>query len=109
MLLWLWGATGKSNPRSGKLLCSILIEIHLLTSYDQGDQVIATARAKGIGALDRLAPLKEAGAAVMELDLTAPEEELHAKAKEAWEIYGQIDTLVNNAAYIDACIFEETK
>ncbi|KAJ5501855.1 Short-chain dehydrogenase/reductase SDR [Penicillium fimorum] len=52
-------------------------------------------------------PLKEAGAAVMELDVTASAEVLNAKAKEAWEICGKIDVLVNNAAYIDAGVFEE--
>lgn len=43
----------------------------------------------------------------MELDVTAPEEILREKAKEAWSIYGHVDVLVNNAAYIDAGIFEE--
>lgn len=37
------------------------------------------------------------------------EEVLHAKAREVWEIYGKIDILMNNAAYIDVGIFEETK
>lgn len=69
--------------------------------------MIATARARDKSALERLAPLKEAGAAVLELDVTAPAEVLNAKAKEAWSIYGKVDVLVNNAAYIDAGIFEE--
>ncbi|KAJ5186484.1 hypothetical protein N7449_011248 [Penicillium cf. viridicatum] len=72
-----------------------------------GDQVIATARARNSDALDCIAPLKEAGAAVMELDVTASAEVLNAKAKEAWAIYEKIDVLVNNAAYIDAGVFEE--
>lgn len=77
------------------------------TSY-QGDRVIATARtSKGISGADRLAPLKEAGAATLELDVTASQEELNAKAREAWEIYGQVDVLVNNAGYVEAGIFEE--
>lgn len=69
--------------------------------------MIATARARDSDAFDRLAPLKEAGAAVMELDVTASAEVLNAKVKEAWAIYGKIDVLVNNAAYIDTGVFEE--
>lgn len=56
-----------------------------------------------------MAPLKEAGAAVIELDVAASAEELNGKAKEAWAIYGKIDVLVNNAAFIGAAIFEETE
>jgi NAD(P)-dependent dehydrogenase (short-subunit alcohol dehydrogenase family) len=73
----------------------------------QGDRVIATARAKGSSGAKRLASLKEAGAAVLEIDVTAPQEVLKAKAEVAWEIYGQVDVLVNNAAYIDAGVIEE--
>ncbi|KAL4891297.1 hypothetical protein BDV59DRAFT_203739 [Aspergillus ambiguus] len=74
----------------------------------KGDRVIATARPRNNeSAVDRLAPLKTAGAAVMEIDVTAPAEVLKEKAKEAWSIYGQVDVLVNNAAYIDGGIFEE--
>jgi NAD(P)-dependent dehydrogenase (short-subunit alcohol dehydrogenase family) len=70
--------------------------------------VIATARSTADkSAEERLAPLKAAGAAVLEIDVKAPKEELNAKAKEAWSIYGQIDVLVNNAGYIDAGILEE--
>jgi len=70
--------------------------------------VIATARSRGNeSAVARLASLKAAGAAVMEIDVTAPAEVLTEKAKEAWSIYGKVDVLVNNAAYIDGGIFEE--
>lgn len=55
-----------------------------LISRLQGDQVIATARAREKSGLERLAHLKEEGAALMELDVTAPEETILAKAKEAW-------------------------
>jgi NAD(P)-dependent dehydrogenase (short-subunit alcohol dehydrogenase family) len=56
-----------------------------------------------------LASLKNAGAAVMELDVTAPEVEIKAKVVEAWSIYGHVDVLVNNAGYIDAGVFEEVE
>ncbi|KAK4862005.1 hypothetical protein LT330_003143 [Penicillium expansum] len=93
-----WFVTGCSSGMGECLVRAILTA---------GDQVIATARARNTNALDRLTPLQEAGAAVMELDVTATAEVLNAKAKEAWAIYGKIDVLVNNAAYIDAGVFEE--
>jgi NAD(P)-dependent dehydrogenase (short-subunit alcohol dehydrogenase family) len=77
-------------------------------AFIQGDRVIATARAKeSISAAERLASLAAAGASVLETDVAAPEDILKTKAKEAWEIYGHVDVLVNNAAYIDAGAFEE--
>jgi NAD(P)-dependent dehydrogenase (short-subunit alcohol dehydrogenase family) len=70
--------------------------------------VIATARPRnGVSGIERLSALKEAGAAVFELDVTAPQQELDSKAKEIWDIYGHVDVLVNNAGYIDAGILEE--
>ncbi|KAJ5200187.1 Short-chain dehydrogenase/reductase SDR [Penicillium cf. griseofulvum] len=93
-----WFVTGCSSGMGECLVRAILAA---------GDEVIATARPRNSNALDRIAPLKEAGAAVMELDVTASAEVLNAKAKEAWAIYGKIDVLVNNAAYIDAGVFEE--
>ena len=56
--------------------------------------MIATAR-RGH---ERLGNLKDAGAAILELDVTAPQAEVDAKVKEALNIYGGIDVLVNNAA-----------
>lgn len=115
-----WFVTGCSSGMGESLVRAILaavrnsgsafiysIILFSLINPNQGDQVIATARARDSDALDRISLLKEAGAAVMELDVTASAEVLNAKAKEAWAIYGKIDVLVNNAAYIDAGIFEE--
>ncbi|KAL3477156.1 hypothetical protein BJX99DRAFT_226473, partial [Aspergillus californicus] len=93
-----WLVTGCSSGLGEALVRAILAT---------GDQVIATARDGSTSAVERLAPLKEAGAAVLELDVTSPEETLNEKAAEAWGIYGKIDVLVNNAAYIDGGIFEE--
>jgi NAD(P)-dependent dehydrogenase (short-subunit alcohol dehydrogenase family) len=72
--------------------------------------VIATARAsKGISGSERLSELKKAGAAVLELDVTSPQEELDKIAKTAWELYGHIDVLANNAGYIESGALEEMR
>lgn len=61
----------------------------------RGDKVISTGR----GDLSRLDDLKEAGAHVMECDVTAPHEEMKEVAKKALAVYGRIDVLFNNAGY----------
>lgn len=71
----------------------------------RGDQVIATAR----NATRRLQYAKDAGAAVLDLDTTAPQAELDLKVKEAIGIYGTLDVLVNNAGYIEASLVEEAR
>ena len=69
-----------------------------------GDNVIATGR----NADTKLAHLKDTGATVMDLDVTAPAAEIEAKAKEAWGKYpGGIDVVVNNAGYILSGAVEE--
>ena len=65
--------------------------------------MIATAR-RGH---ERLQHLKDAGAAILDLDVTASQAELDAKVKEALKIYDGIDVLVNNAGYIEGAIVEE--
>ncbi|KAG7375732.1 hypothetical protein PHYPSEUDO_015404 [Phytophthora pseudosyringae] len=61
----------------------------------RGDCVIATARNSA-----RLADLEEKGARALALDVTASQDELDAVATRALGIYGTIDVLVNNAAYL---------
>lgn len=89
-----WLVTGTSSGFGEQFVRSILAK---------GDHVIATAR-RGH---ERLGNLKDAGAAILDLDVTAPQAELDAKVKEALKIYGGIDVLVNNAAYIEAALIEE--
>ena len=67
--------------------------------------MIATAR-KGV---QRLQAVKEAGAATIDLDVQAPQAELDCIVKEALKIYGGIDVLVNNAAYVEAGVLEELR
>ena len=71
----------------------------------RGDHVIATAR----NGTQRLQHLKEAGAATLDLDVQSPQEELDRIVEEALKIYGGIDVLVNNAAYVQAGLLEELR
>lgn len=61
---------------------------------ERGDKVIATARGRSLSKLD---DLKAAGAATLELDVTAPLDDLKAVAEKAIKIYGKVDVIVNNA------------
>ena len=65
--------------------------------------MIATAR-RGH---ERLQHLKDASAAILDLDVTAPQTEHDAKVGEVLGIHGGIDVLVNNAGYIEAALVEE--
>ncbi|KAJ5754792.1 hypothetical protein N7533_004335 [Penicillium manginii] len=89
-----WLITGTSSGLGHELARAVL---------GRGDKVIATARQ-----LDRLSSLKELGAATLQLDVTAPQEELNRKAEEAIAVYGRIDILVNNAGYVQFGTIEET-
>ncbi|PNP58825.1 hypothetical protein THARTR1_01073 [Trichoderma harzianum] len=69
-----------------------------------GDNVIATGR----NADTKLSHLKDTGAAILDLDVTAPAAEIQTKIGEAWEIYpGGIDIVVNNAGFIISGAIEE--
>ncbi|KAF5002978.1 hypothetical protein FDECE_10452 [Fusarium decemcellulare] len=59
----------------------------------RGDRVIATGR----NANQRLAHLKSDNVALLDLDVTAPRAQVNASVKEAWDIWGRIDVLLNNA------------
>ncbi|OJJ67235.1 hypothetical protein ASPBRDRAFT_162311 [Aspergillus brasiliensis CBS 101740] len=94
-----WLVTGCSSGLGEALVRAILAK---------GDKAIATARgSKGISGTERLSSLKEAGAAVYELDMASPEAEIKRQAQDIWDKYGPIDVLVNNAGYIDMSTFEE--
>lgn len=61
----------------------------------RGHKVIATARNS-----TKLRKLQEAGAAVMDLDVTSDEDTLRTKLAEANEIYGRITHVASCAGYI---------
>ena len=69
-----------------------------------GDNVIASGR----NAETKLAHLKETGAAILDLDVSAPIAVIKAKVAEAWSLYdGGVDVVVNNAGYILSGAIEE--
>lgn len=69
-----------------------------------GDNVIATGRNANV----KLEHLKETGAAILDLDVTAAPDNIATKIDDAWNIYdGGIDVVVNNAGYILSGAVEE--
>lgn len=71
----------------------------------RGDKVIATGR----NAVTRLEHLKSENVAVIDLDVTAPRSEINARVKQAWEVWGRIDVLMNNAGISAPKSFEEAE
>ncbi|KAI0011534.1 NAD(P)-binding protein [Xylariaceae sp. FL0662B] len=67
--------------------------VHQILS--RGDLVIATGRQ-----LQKIKHLEQAGAAILELDVTHSQQVLADIIAKAVAIYGRLDVLVNNAAYI---------
>ncbi|KAK5938311.1 hypothetical protein PMZ80_009281 [Knufia obscura] len=88
-----WFITGCSSGFGAALTHEIL---------SRGDKVIATARNAS-----KLSDLKLAGANILELDVTAPLDKIKSVAKQAHEIHGHIDYLINNAGYSLQGTFEE--
>ncbi|KAH7136092.1 hypothetical protein B0J11DRAFT_178481 [Dendryphion nanum] len=70
----------------------------------RGDTAIATTR----GPTSRLQTLKDIGAHVYSLDVTAPVEEIKATVNAIVKEVGHIDVLVNNAGYVHGGLMEET-
>lgn len=75
-----------------------------LAALARGDKVIATARN-----IEKLEHLKAAGAAALALDITSGDAKVQSVIDEALKIYGTIDILVNNAAYILQGAVEECR
>lgn len=68
----------------------------------KGDLVVATARAP----LDRLAALKDAGALILEFEVSAGQEVVNDVVQRALDVYGHIDVLVPCAGYIHGAFVE---
>ncbi|KAF4454248.1 hypothetical protein F53441_3248 [Fusarium austroafricanum] len=59
----------------------------------RGDRVIATGR----GATERLKHLESENVFLLNLDVTAPRAQIDEQIKKAWDVWGHIDVLLNNA------------
>jgi NAD(P)-dependent dehydrogenase (short-subunit alcohol dehydrogenase family) len=66
-----------------------------LEALRRGDQVVATSRNAA-----KMADLKEAGALVLSLDITADDTTLKAALQQAVDTYGKITHLINSAGSI---------
>lgn len=81
----IWLITGTSSGLGAEFVTQALA---------RGDKVIATARDT-----TKITHFAAAGAAILQLDVTAPQAELDRIATEAIAVYGRVDILVNNAGY----------
>jgi NAD(P)-dependent dehydrogenase (short-subunit alcohol dehydrogenase family) len=90
-----WLITGTSSGFGAELVKEVIA---------RGDKVIATARN-----VERISHMRDIGAATLQLDVTASQDELNRKAAETISIYGRVDILVNNAGYTQFGIVEETR
>ncbi|KAI2466859.1 NAD(P)-binding protein [Annulohypoxylon bovei var. microspora] len=90
-----WLITGCSSGL-GELLTR-----HVLS---RGDLAIATART-----LSKISHLGRAGAAILELDVTRSQRDIDDTVAQAVTIYGRVDVLVNNAAYIATGAWEDVE
>ena len=88
-----WLVTGCSSGFGVEFIKTIL---------ERGDKTIATARN-----IDSLKPLTDAGAASLQLDVSAPAVEIDEKIKQAIAIYGRVDVLIANAGYSQYGAVEE--
>lgn len=92
---YVWFITGASSG-FGK---SIALE-----ALRRGHKVIASARSAS-----KLGELKEAGATVMDVDVTSDDKTLASKLAEVNALYGKITHVVNAAGYILEGAVEETR
>ncbi|PMD49949.1 NAD(P)-binding protein [Hyaloscypha bicolor E] len=88
-----WLITGCSSGFGEQFVSSILA---------RGDHVIATGRD-----IIKLQNLKEAGASILQLDITSTQQAINETVAQAISIYGKVDVLLNNAGYVSTGIFED--
>lgn len=74
-----------------------------LEALARGHKVIASSRR-----LHRLHEIKQAGADIVELDVTSPLANIEKVAKDANDMYGYINHIVNAAGYVLVGAVEET-
>ena len=71
----------------------------------RGDKVIASGR----NVEQRLGEVKSDTVALLELDITSSEEILKRKVQEAWDMFGHVDVLFNNAGVSSMKSVEEAE
>lgn len=79
------------------------LALHLLR--ERGDHVVATARGPDVET--KLQTLSQAGALVLELDVTDDQAAIRAAAEAAIAVHGRVDVLVNNAAFLAMGMVED--
>lgn len=84
-----WFITGVSNG-FGQILAH--------RALDAGHRVIGSVRNR-TRAAKAVEQLESQGGKIVDLDTTEPQQAIIDKMKDVVEIYGQVDILVNNAAY----------
>lgn len=75
-----------------------------LKALSSGDKVVVTSRD-----IKRLEPLKARGAVTVRLDHNEPLESVKASVNEAAKSFGSFNVVVNNAAYVQTGMLEETR
>ena len=88
-----WLITGCSSGFGEQFVHSVL---------SRGDKVIATGRN-----IDRLQHLKRSGVEILQLDITSSHQAIQDTIDKAIRIWGRIDVLVNNAAYVQVGTWED--
>lgn len=76
-----------------------------LKALKEGDQVIAAVRSPS----KIPDSLKVEGVRILQFDLSFTQEEMNAYAERAFEAFGRVDVLVNNAGYAYMGAIEETE
>ncbi|KAL2834557.1 hypothetical protein BJY01DRAFT_224307 [Aspergillus pseudoustus] len=89
-----WLITGCTSG-FGKLFVSAIVA--------RGDKVIATAR--NISTLEEFRDIPHVR--LLDIDVTATQDELNGKATETLSLFGRVDLLVNNAGYVLSGAWEE--
>jgi NAD(P)-dependent dehydrogenase (short-subunit alcohol dehydrogenase family) len=89
-----WLVTGATSGL-GRTLVSHII--------NRGDKVVATGR----NAEQRLADLRSENVGVVDLDVSEPKDEVAKQVRKAWDVFGRVDVLINNAGVSQPKALEE--
>lgn len=96
MAVLVWLITGATSGLGRALVFRIVAN---------GDKVVATGR----NAEKRLADIRSVNVSTIDLDVSANRETVEAQVKKAWEAFGRIDVLINNAGLSAPKSIEEAR